>query len=616
MNAAWAVTELRASVSQNQMTLADTVEYRVEITGDAAAAGTQPQPPDFRSAGFEAIGGPSTEQRISIINNMQAAPSLTVRWLLRPMREGELQIGPTRVPVVGGQTMESSPVQVTVSKMPAAAPGGGAAPIKPGEEIYSARTGNEAIDRQLRDRLFLRPVIDKTDAYVGEQITLTYELCQAEGLNISGYGYEQLPSYPGFMVQTLYEPPRGQLQFRRQTIAGVVFQIAPIQTVALFANKNGATTIPAVVLTAEIPVSRGARRRMPSVFDGFFDDPFFQDTVRARLVARPIAIRVLPLPTEGRPADFSGTVGDYKMTAAFDRPEVRQYDLVTLKVQFAGKGQMDAISPPRLPTVTGFERFKEQSGAAGGAKTFEFLLRPTEAGDVRFPAIEYAVFDPAHKQYERLQTPVLTLRVLPAPKPEKPVVQVFTPPTPGPGGETPSSVVELNRDIEYIRTTDFLRHGLMAVPLYEQPAFLAFQLAPIALLAASFAIRRRREKREGDVAWARRRSARSVASKRLRGARKLLSAPDGSRFFDELSRALRQFVADHVNESAAGLTGERIAHLLGERGVESAAVEEMVQVLDLCEAARYASGRPDLAEMRRAFERASELIDRLARELR
>jgi hypothetical protein len=131
----------------------------------------------------------------------------------------------------------------------------------------------------------------------------------------------------------------------------------------------------------------------------------------------------------------------------------------------------------------------------------------------------------------------------------------------------------------------------------------------VALLAASYAIRRRREKLEGDVAWARRRSARSVASKRLRGARKLLSAAESSRFFDELSRALRQFVADQVNQSAVGLTAERI-------GVATEDVAEMIALFALCESACYSNSRPEATEMRRAFDRASELIDRLARGLR
>jgi hypothetical protein len=409
------------------------------------------------------------------------------------------------------------------------------------------------------------------------------------------------------------------LQFRRQSIAGAAFQVATIQTVALFANKNGATTIPAVVLAAELPIDRGGRRRTQLPFDDFFfDDPFsvFQERVHARLVARPLGVRILPLPNEGRPADFSGSIGEYQMTAAFDRNEVRQYDLVTLKVQFSGRGQMDAISPPRLPTVSGLERFKEQSSSGGGAKTFEFILRPTEAGEIRFPGIEYGIFNPRRKQYERLQTQPLALRVTPAPKPEKPVIQVFTPPPTGPEGQTPSSVVEINRDIEYIRTTGFLSHAWKATPLYESRTFLTFQVFPLALLAASYAVRRRREKLEGDVAWARRRSARSVAAKQLRGARQLLSAREASRFFEELSRALRLFVANQVNESATGLTADRIAQLLADRRVESQDVAEMMALLDLCEAARYTTSRPEEAEMRRAFERASELIDRLARVLK
>jgi len=627
-NASRAATEIRASVSQTQITLADTIEYRLEVTGDAAAAGgLQPQLPDFNASGFLVVSGPSSEQRISIINGTQAAPSLTFRWMLQPTREGPLEIGPTRLVTGAGMVIQSNSVRVTVSKTAASLPGAPPSPDPAGEGIYWARTGNPAIDRQLQGRLFLRPTIDKTDAFVGEQITLRYELYQSPELGDLRYSIEDRSNpYPGFMVEVLYRPTQ-HLQFRQERAGERTFQVAPIEVVALFPTKTGATSIPALRMTSEIPVRADPlkRRRPTSFFDDFFlDDPFFRETVRATLVARPIGVRVLPLPTEGKPADFSGTVGEYQMAASFDRNEVQQYDLVNLKVQFTGKGQAAAISPPRLPAVPGLERFKEQSsnqppqagGATEGAKTFEFFLRPTEAGEIKFPGIEYALFNPSRKQYERLQTQPLTLRVLPAPKPEKPVVQVYSPPPTAAPGEQPSSVVEINRDIEYIQTTGFLRHGMTAAPLCDSTAFLSFQLVPVALLAVSYTIRRRREKIQSDVAWARRRSARSVASKRLRGARKLLAGPNADRFFEELSRALRQFVADYGNESAAGLTAERIAGLLSDRRVEAQDVSEMVALLDLCESARYSSSRPDVADMQRAFDRASELVDRLARNLR
>jgi len=191
----------------------------------------------------------------------------------------------------------------------------------------------------------------------------------------------------------------------------------------------------------------------------------------------------------------------------------------------------------------------------------------------------------------------LTLRVVPGPETEKPVVRVYGPATAQGGGQSQPPVVEINRDIEYIRTTGFLRHGLAAEPLYQNPRFLLLQAFPIALVAVSYVVRRRREKLEGDVALARRRAARSIASRRLRRARKLLLPSQSDRFFEELDRALRQFVADQLNELAAALTTDRMARAL-------------------CESARYSSSRPDAAEMRKAFNCASELIDCLAKHLR
>ena len=618
--------QLNASVPQSQITLADTLEYRIELTGVMGGQGAQPQPPDFQSAGFQVVGGPSVEQRFNLSPGIQSS-SVAYRWALRPLREGTLEIPPARVTLPNGQALASNSIRVTVSKV--AAPPPAVSSSFQGEEILPARTGNDAVDRQLSGRLFLRPIIDKTEAFVGEQVTLRFELYQAETLPVVGYGFESRPTYPGFLVEALYQPPRGQLEFQRQTVNGVAYRVATIEAVALFANRTGTVTIPAMVMTVDLPVQQQGRRRPRSPFDdSFFDDlfsdPFGPPTIPARVMTRAIEVKILPLPAENRPTSFSNTVGEFQITAAFDRPQVRQYDVVDLKVQFSGKGKVDAISPPPLPRMNELQLYKEQSsnemshagGLVGGTKTFEFFLRPTVAGDIKFPGLSYTIFNPREKRYVELKTEPLALNVLPAPKSDQPVVISF-PTTPGgPGGPAASPVVELNRNIEYIRTTGFLSHGLTAAPLYDSLAFLLFQAVPIALVAVSYGVRRRREKLEGDVAWARRRSARSVASKRLRGAAKLLTPEHGDRFFEELDRALRQFVADQLNESAAGLTADRIAQTLSGRGIETADVDELLALLELCESARYAVSRPDAAEMRGAFERASELIDRLAKNLR
>ncbi len=614
--------QVHASASPAQLTLADVFQYSIEITG-AAAANAQPQPPDFEALGLQVLSGPRMQQSINIINNIPSV-SASYSWTLRPAREGTFEIPPVPVVVGRGQTIQSNAVRITVAA--AGTPPPSVSQDLQGEPVLSARSGNPNIDRQLEGRLFLRVVADKTEAYVGEPITLRYEWYQAADLPVVGYEFESRPAYKGFLTETLYQPPRGQLQFQSKLIGNTRFEVAPIEVVALFATKSGPTSIPAMSMIASLRVQSAGRRRSffdDPFFDDFFDDPFGRRTIQARLTARPISFRILPLPTENRPAHFSGTVGEWTMTASLDRTEVRQYDLVALRIQFSGKGKADAISPPVLPTIPGLQRFKEQSSTeaansaseAGGSKTFEFFLRATDAGDITIPPIEYAIFNPASKSYEILKSQPLALRVTPAPRSDQPMVQVFTPARTEAGEGGPSPVVELQRNIEYIQTTGFLSRPWLAQPLYTRAGFLLFQLIPIALVAISCAVRRRRDRLEGDVAWARRRSARSTAAKRLRQSRRYLSAAESARFFEELNRALRQFVADMLNQSAAGITAEQIAQALEARGASEQEIAEMLSLIEACESARYAAGAAGPGEMQQLYDRALELIDRLARRL-
>jgi len=614
---------VQASIAPAQVMPGEPVQYTLEAPGSLPPE-TRLASLNFEQAGFQVLGGPMQQSSVSVVNQ-QTTQKFSYTWTLKaPPQAGNYSIGAARLLLPDGRTLVSNAASVVVQTPP---------PLPSSfDGVISPQTGNPEIDRQLKGGLFLHGSADKQKAYVGEQITVRYELYQAGDLGVLQYGFDrQANPYPGFMAHALYQlSERSTLRFREQNVNGRMFRVAPVETTALFATKSGTFQIEPSVQMYTLVGQRRRRTFGDPMFDRFFDDPFFDSPFdrrpRVPLRAAPIEIEILPLPTEGRPADFSDTVGAFQMAASFDRTQARQHDLVTLKVQFNGTGQVETISPPRLPEVPGLTLHQEPQIEAqpahtaegiGGRKTFEYIFRAAQAGAIDFPAVEYVIFNPKAGRYERLRTEPVRLTVQASAAAEQPVVSRFPTTTATADAKTGDpSVVALTRDIEYIHTDGFLRDGWRVEPLYERPVFLMFQAAPIGLIAGSFLIRRRRLRLEGDVAGARRRSARSLASRRLRGARKPLAAGESERFFEELDRALRQFVADHANESPAGLTTGRIAEALAARGVPAEDVAGIVALLEQCESARYAKMRPDAAAMRDAYDRAAQLIDRLARSLK
>lgn len=571
----------------------ETFQYELKVIGSGAqSTAMNPSFPDFQAAGFSANPSLVRGGRRENINGAITEYKYYQIQLKAPAREGTYKIPAARVAVSGVGVLASNEVTVTVAKPPTTSIG----------KIRSATTGNSNYDRLLANRLFLVATVDKTEAYVGEQITVRYDLYQALNLN-AGFNKVNYPNvnYRNFRHEVVSRP--NEFRSRREVVNGVTFNVTHLLTNALFPNRSGKLTF-----DEEVAV--------------LIREQFF-DSVVAHLPYEPIEINVLPLPIERRPADFTGAVGDFTMTVSLDPLEVTQYDIVTLKLEISGDGLYDSLPKPSIPAISGLMKTKEldsatqSSGARfGGTKTFEVLYRTTATGTLTFPTIEYPIFHPGEGKYKRLKTEPLTLHILPAPESERPSLTVYNPADPGGVGLAPSPVVTIDNDIEYIRTSGFLRNGPTAEPLYESPGFLLFQLVPIGLVAVSFVVRRRRAQLEGDVALARRRSARSVAARRLRGARTKLSAGEGDAFFVELARALRQFAADQLNESAAGMTTDEMKEALLARGVEETHVDELTALLDLCESTRYAGEQASDVEMREAILRASQTIDRLAKSMK
>ncbi|NIW24426.1 MAG: hypothetical protein GWN29_07590, partial [Gammaproteobacteria bacterium] len=77
------------------------------------------------------------------------------------------------------------------------------------------------------------------------------------------------------------------------------------------------------------------------------------------------------------------------------------------------------------------------------------------------------------------------------------------------------------------------------------------------------------------------------------------------------SRALLQYVGDKLNVSAAGLTHETIRQRLGEAGSGTDASGRVVEVLEHCDAARFAPGGFTEDRMREVLGEVETLVTEL-----
>jgi hypothetical protein len=169
---------------------------------------------------------------------------------------------------------------------------------------------------------FVRLRLPKRDLYVGEVVPVDIQVGVRAGLAASISG---LPTLNGdaFMLNKLSTTP----EQAQEIIGGQPYTVLTWHS-ALAVVKPG--DFPLSVETPLTVKMRAATRRMPglpqgmfgdSMMDDAFSDSFFQDffggtTEKEITVASEAeALKVLPLPTEGRPAGFDGAVGKFEVSS-------------------------------------------------------------------------------------------------------------------------------------------------------------------------------------------------------------------------------------------------------------------------------------------------------------
>ena len=112
-----------------------------------------------------------------------------------------------------------------------------------------------------------------------------------------------------------------------------------------------------------------------------------------------------------------------------------------------------------------------------------------------------------------------------------------------------------------------------------------------------------------NVPKQRKKGASKLANKRLQAASEMMNRQDEA-FFDEILRSLSGYVADKFNIPTVDMTKENIIAKLSEAGVSADVANELVDVLDECQFAKFAPGDAD-DKMQSLYGKASDIINKL-----
>ena len=584
--------QARAYLSAPQVGVGRQFVLNVEVAGTQQLEGEPVLP---AMDGFARYLGAGTSTSVQIVNG-RTSVALTYQYRFLATQEGEFEIGAVRVPV-GGRALETEPLTVVVSDAPPAPGAGAGAGTRPGA---GAGAGDPAADLA-PDDLFVEAVVSKTRAFENEPVTVEYRLFTV--VNVESYSITDLPLATGFLTEELEQPDAPTVE--RLVRNGREYVSAVIRRAVLFPTGSGRKTLDPLGLEAQVRL----QNRSFDPFGDIFGRGLLDSRVPVAVASRPIEIEVLPLPPGGRPDSFRGHVGDLAVSTSVDRSAVHANEAVTFRVEMEGTGNLRTLPPPEIDFPAEFEVFPPEAsarvspggGSLQGARTFEYVLVPRVPGRVTLPPVEAAAFDPGSRTYRTTRAAPIEL-----------VVEGVAAASEG-ASAVPSAVERVREEIRFIHLGP-VRFAPVGRRLVAAPGFWAALLLPVAAVAGAGAYRRRRDRLEGDVAYARTRRAGRTAKRRLATAKRLASG-DPRAFYAEVAGALQGFLADKLNVSAASLIREEVARTAAARGVSADVLERLFACLDDCDRRRFAPAGAEREPPEDVLERVASLMAEFDREL-
>ncbi|MCX7979020.1 MAG: BatD family protein, partial [Bdellovibrionaceae bacterium] len=273
-------------------------------------------------------------------------------------------------------------------------------PASPGEENEPA---HRSMPKNMQEAFFVQVEVDKTDVYEGEQLTVNwyvYTRGQMETLDRLKF-----PALRGFWKEIIEEVPA--LVFQEEIINGVPWRKALLASHALFPIKAGQSYIDEFKIKSRV--------RLPVAGWGFGLGKAYEYTKSSERVK----INVKPLPTAGRPSDFSGAVGRFEINAAVEGNTFPLNQPFTMKLRFEGEGNAKLIELPPIQWPDGLELYETKSDSkffrdGRSFKEFTLLIIPRKQGDHVIPEIGLSMFDPNKGIYTRKTSKPINIHVGPA----------------------------------------------------------------------------------------------------------------------------------------------------------------------------------------------------------
>jgi hypothetical protein len=545
-------------------------------------------PPSFGN--FYVLAGPSISQSssVEIVNGKVTQNySYVYTYIFEATTEGKYTIEPAKV-TVNRKEYQSDSFTIEVVKGNAAQPKSTSQQGGTQQSATSTETGV--------DEYFVAIELDRQTVYRGQPVLATIKIYTRQ--SIAGFEEVKFPAFSGFWNQEVETPDN--IQFQRKNINGRIYNEGVLRKYLLFPQQTGDIKIDPFETVVLLQQRAG---RSQSIFDDFFG---MYQTVRKRLVSKPVTIKVKDLPANA-PASFNGAVGKFSFETSIDKNDIKTNEAATVKVRIAGSGNIRLIESPKIEFPSGFETFDPKvteninttTQGASGSKVIEFVAIPRTPGKYEIDKFEFTYFDPNKETYVTLKSKPISINV------ESDGSQPVGMQAMGFGKE---DVKFIGKDIRFIKTeVPMFRVGWHSFygSLWQ---WLSYAIV-LAIFAGLFVLITNQRQYMNNITLVRTRRANKVARKRLESAHRYMNLNESEHFYDELLKCMWGYIADKLSIPIAELSSDSARETLIESGVSVDDSTEFLRIISECEYARFAP-KSELAQMGTLYSSAHTLISK------
>ncbi|MBR0524571.1 MAG: protein BatD, partial [Prevotella sp.] len=381
---------------------------------------------------LEIITGPYTSQQSSfqmVNGHTSSSSSITYTFILCANKNGTFTIPAAHVHV-NGKTISSHPVKITVSGSNT----NGNNPPRMHDDYQNDHQMRSAGSAISGNDLFIKVSANKKRVHEQEPVLLTYkvytlvDLTQLEG---------KMPDLTGFHSQEVKLPQ--QKSFHIENVNGRNYRSVTWSQYVMYPQMTGKLEIPSITFNGTVV----QQNRNIDPFEAFFNGGSGYVEVKRSIKAPGLMIQVDPLPK--KPADFSGGVGHFNISAQLNKSEIKANDPITIRVVVGGVGNLKLIKQPVVTFPKDFDKYdakitdktKLTANGVEGNMIYDFLAVPRNPGKYTIPAVTFTYYDTAADSYKTIKTQSFDLTV------EKGT---------GGGNNSADFTEEQNQDIHAIKT--------------------------------------------------------------------------------------------------------------------------------------------------------------------